>query len=427
MHSWLPTYEPKRVSADEAVKHIQSQQRVFVDANCSAPRELLAAFSRRAPELRWVEVVQLLAFDKVHAPEVSDLEKHVRHNALFIGPAVRQAVNEGRADYTPVFLSEIPRLFRERRLALDVALIQVSPPDEHGYCSFGVSVDITKAAAESAKLVIAEVNKQMPRTLGDSFIHVDRLHCVVDADYPIRQIAPEPFTDVHKQIAEHVAGLIDDGDTLQLGIGAIPNAVLAALKDHRALGVHTEMFSDGVLDLYERGVITGERKTLHAGKIVSSFIMGTERLYKFVHDNPAIEMHPSEYTNDPFVIAQHDNMVAVNSAISVDLTGQVNADSIGPRFYSGFGGQVDFIRGATRSKGGKPIIALPSTAKDQSRIVPMLAAGSGVVTTRADVHYVVTEYGVADLFGKSVRQRSQLLIDIAHPNHREALERALAG
>jgi 4-hydroxybutyrate CoA-transferase len=332
-------------------------------------------------------------------------------------------VNEGRADFTPVLLSEFPLLFRKKILPIDVALIHVSPPDEHGFCSLGVEVGLTKSAAESAKTVIAEVNQQMPRTLGDSFIHVSKLDCIVPVDYPLPELAmgSEGSSDVVEAIASHIAELIPDGATMQLGIGAIPDAVLKYLFEKKDLGIHTELFSDGIIDLVEAGVLTNARKTLHPGKIIAGFIIGTKRLYDWVDDNPLIELHPTEHVNDPFVIAQNDRMVAINSAIEVDLSGQVCADSIGPKLYSGVGGQLDFIYGASRSKEGVPIIALPSTAKRFSRIVGMLKQGAGVVTSRNHVHYIVTEYGIADLYGKTIRQRAQALINIAHPDFREEL------
>lgn len=418
---WKYSYEQKKVDARTALLAVRSGKRIFLDGNCGEPTLLIEALSERARSLEGVEVVQLLALSKM--PEcTTQLRDHLRINSLFIGPGTRDAVNSGSADYTPVFLSEIPSLFRRKILPIDVAMIQVSPPDEHGFCSFGVSVDISKAAAEMAPIVIAQVNRHMPRTLGDSFIHVNKLTHVVCCDTPLKEFPPPEMTAVHREIGRHIASLIDDSATLQLGIGAIPNAVLAALGDHKHLGIHTEMFSDGVMELVEKGVIDNEAKTLHPGKIVSSFIMGSEVLYRWADNNPMIEMHPSDYTNDPFVIAQNENMVAINSAISVDLTGQVNSDTIGPTFYSGFGGQVDFIRGAARAKNGKPIIALPSMARHQSRIVPFLAEGAGVVTTRADVHYVVTEFGVAELYGKSIRDRARALINIADPRFREELE-----
>ncbi len=422
--SWVQTYKSRIADPPTALaRAIKSGNRVLLTANCGEPQSLAGALAQVASSLSDVELVQLLYMGSasLYGPE---LKGHLRLNAMFVGPSVRAAVNAGDADFTPIFLSEIPQLFR-RELPLDVALIQVSPPDEHGFCSFGVSVDISKPAAEAAKVVVAEVNAQMPRTLGDAFIHVGKLHHVVESDRPLLEREREPFTEVHRRVGQHVASLIDDGATLQLGIGAIPDAVLSQLENRRHLGIHTEMFSDGVVELIEAGVITNERKTLHRGKVVSSFVMGSRLLYDFIDNNPIVEMHPSDYTNDPFVIAQHDGMVAINSAISVDLTGQVNADSIGTSLYSGIGGQVDFIRGAARAKNGKAIIALPSTAKEDtlSRIVPTLAPGAGVVTSRGDVHYVITENGVADLHGKSIRARARALIDIAHPKFREALER----
>jgi 4-hydroxybutyrate CoA-transferase len=419
------SYRRKVVTAEAAVRHIPSGSRVFVTGNCSVPERLLDALVERAHELDEVELVQVLTFGR--APQVApELAGHLRVNTLFISDNVRHAVAEGRADFTPCFLSEIPGLFRRGRLPLDVALVHVSPPDEHGFCSFGVEVGVTKTAAQHARLVIAQVNPNMPRTLGDAFIHVSKLDLIVEVDDPLPEVQMADTSDLARQIARHIVDLIPDGATLQTGIGAIPDAVLRALDGKRHLGVHTELFSDGVIDLVERGVIDGEMKTLHPGKIVAGFILGTRRLFEFVHDNPIIELHPTEYVNDPFVIAQNERMVAINSAIEVDLTGQVCADSIGTRLYSGVGGQVDFIYGAARSKGGVPIIAQPARAvaagQTVSRIVPTLRPGAGVTTTRNHVHYVVTEYGVADLYGKTIRQRARALIDIAAPEFRPALE-----
>jgi len=425
MAYWERIYHQRMTTAEEAVQVIQSGQRVFLTGNCSVPQQVLKALVQRARagEIENVEIVQVLTVGD--ADYVSpDLEGRLRVNTLFISANVRQAVHEGRADFTPVFLSEVPGLFRSE-LPLDVALIHVSPPDEHGFCSFGVEVGITKPAAEAARVVIAEVNDRMPRTLGDSFIHVSKIDHFVPVSYPLPELPQGQPGEIQMRIAQHIADLIPDGATLQLGIGGIPDAVLYYLKDKRDLGIHTELFSDGVVELVERGVITNERKTLHRGKIIAGFVLGTQRLYDFVDNNAMVEFHPTDYVNDPFVIAQNDNMVAINSAIEVDLTGQVCADSIGPRFYSGVGGQVDFIRGAARSKGGKPIIALPSTAKGGtiSRIVATLKPGAGVTTTRNDVHYVVTEYGVAYLHGKTIRQRAEALIGIAHPDYRADLRR----
>lgn len=420
-------YHARITTAEEAVKHIHSGDRVFLTANCSVPQAVLNALVGRAPSLHDVEIVQVLTVGDAAYVDPA-LEGHLRVNTLFISDNVRQAVNEGRADYTPCMLSEIPRLFATGVLPLDVALIQVAPPDEHGFCSFGVEVGVTKTAAGNARTVIAEVNPQMPRTLGDAFIHVSKIDHAVPVDYPLPEIHMGEVTALSMEIGKHVASLIQDGATLQMGIGAIPDGVLAHLHEKKDLGIHTELFSDGVIDLYEAGVITNEKKTLHPGKIIAGFILGTRRLYEFVDNNPVIELHPSEYVNDPFVIAQNDRMVAINSAIEVDLTGQVCADSVGTRLYSGVGGQLDFIRGAARSHGGVPIIALPSTVTTRSgerisRIVATLKPGAGVVTTRNDVHYVATEYGVANLYGKSIRQRARALIDIAHPDDRQGLER----
>jgi acetyl-CoA hydrolase len=422
----MDVYRQRVTTAAEAVSRVQSGQRVFVTGNCAVPTLLMDALVARAPGLRDVEICHILTFGKAPWADPA-MAGHLRVNALFISDEIRRAVNEGRADFTPCYLSEVPGLFTSGILPVDVAFVQVSPPDEHGFCSYGVEVSSTKAAAQAAKLVIAEVNRQMPRTLGDAFIHVSKLHGLVEVDYPLPSIQMAGTSDRAQRIAGHVASLIPDGATLQTGIGAVPDAVLRLLTDRKHLGVHTELFSDGVIDLVERGVIDGEMKSLHRGKIIAGFIVGTQRLFEFVHDNPIIEMHPTEYVNDPFVVAQNDRMVAINSAIEVDLTGQVCSDSIGSRIYSGVGGQVDMIYGAARSKGGIPIIALPSTAVVQgetiSKIVPMLKPGAGVVTSRYLVHYVITEHGVASLYGKTLRQRARALIDIAAPEFRAELER----
>ncbi|HTT56892.1 MAG TPA: acetyl-CoA hydrolase/transferase C-terminal domain-containing protein [Opitutaceae bacterium] len=423
-------YRSKLTTADRAVEAITAGMRVFMTGNCSVPQHLLGALVRRAPQFATpVEIDQLFTIGSSDyvAP---GLEKHLRVNTLFTGANVRQAVNEGRADYTPCFLSEVAGMFRDGRLPLDAALVHLSPPDEHGFCSLGIEVGLTKTPAESARMILAEVNDRMPRTLGDSFIHVSRLTHAVEVSYDPLELHQGDGSEVERRIGAHCAGLIEDGSTLQMGIGGVPDAVLALLGDRKDLGIHSEMFSDGIIDLVERGVLTGARKTLHPGKITAGFLMGSRRLYDFVDNNPFIELRRTEYINDPFVIAQNDRMVAINSAIEVDLTGQVCADSIGPRIYSGVGGQVDFIYGSSRSRGGKPIIALPSVAvvKDRplSRIVPMLKPGAGVVTTRNHVHYVVTEHGVADMYGKSLRQRARALIAIADPQFREELEKTAA-
>ncbi|HLB00504.1 MAG TPA: acetyl-CoA hydrolase/transferase C-terminal domain-containing protein [Bacteroidota bacterium] len=429
MH-WLERYKSKLRTAEEAVKIIQSGQRVYVHPGCAMPETLVNAMCARYPEVENVEVIHLLTVGKTGYSN-PEMEGHFRHNALFIGANVRKAVNEGRADFTPVFLSQIPGLFYRGILPIDVAMIHVSPPDEHGFCSFGVGVECTKPATEVAKTIIAQVNPNMPRTLGDCFIHVDKFTYAVETDTPLRELPQvdgslTPYeSDVYEKIGKNVADLIENGSTLQMGIGAIPDAVLRFLHFKKDLGIHTEMFADGIIRLVEEGVITNEKKTLHPGKIIASFVLGNQPLFDFIDNNPVIEFHPSQYTNDPFIIAQNDRMVAINSAIEVDLTGQVCADSIGHYFYSGFGGQVDFIRGAARSRGGKPIIALPSTARQGSlsRITARLAEGAGVTTSRGDVHFVVTEYGVADLYGRTIRERARALIDLAHPSFREELER----
>ena len=421
---WETIYRRKVTDLDTALSTIESNNRIYIGGGAGVPVQLSQGLIRRAAELENVEVTHILTF--ADAPYVQpQYEKSFRVNALFIGANVRTAVQEGRADFTPIFLSEIPRLFREGGpLPLDVALISLSPPDEHGFCSFGVEIGTTKPAAEAARIILAEINPQMPRTLGDSFIHVSQLTHIIEADYPLPETPQAQTNDVQLQIGQHIAEMIPNGATLQMGIGSIPDAVLQNLTNHRHLGVHTELFSDGVIDLVESGVISCARKSFHPGKIIAGFLFGTKRLYDFVNNNPIIEMHPTDYVNDPYNIARNDNMVAINSAMQVDLTGQVNADSIGPRFYSGVGGQLDFIRGAGRAKGGIPIIALPATAKGDtlSRIVPMLYEGSGVVTTRNDVHYIVTEFGVAYLYGKTVRERTRALIGISHPKFRDELE-----
>ncbi|MDX1687214.1 MAG: acetyl-CoA hydrolase/transferase C-terminal domain-containing protein [Candidatus Promineifilaceae bacterium] len=422
--SWKQIYRRKVVGVDAALASIRSGNRIYIGGGAGVPKCLAGGLTGRASELQDVEITHILTFADAPyaAPRYQD---SFRVNALFIGHNVREAVQNGRADFTPVFLSEIPQLFRTV-LPIDVSLISVSPPDTHGFCSFGVEVGTTKPAAEAAGTVIAEINPRMPRTHGDSFIHVSRLDQIVEVDYPLPQAPQGGSTEKHLKVGEHIAEMIPDGATLQMGIGSIPDAVLRNLGNHRDLGVHTELFSDGVIDLVEAGVITCARKTFHPGKIVAGFLFGSQRLYDFVNENPLIEMHPTDYVNDPFNIARNEKMVAINSALQVDLTGQVNADSIGPRLYSGAGGQVDFIRGAARSEGGVPIIAFLSTAKDEtiSRIVPMLNQGAGVVTTRNDVHYIVTEYGVASLYGQPVRQRARELIRVAHPRFRDELTHA---
>jgi acetyl-CoA hydrolase len=423
--TWQTTYRSKVTDVASALAAIQSNDRVYLGGGAGVPLRLIDGLIGRANELRNVELTHILTFAPAPyaAPEYAE---SFRVNALFIGENVRLAVQEGRADFTPIFLSEIPSLFRDGSLSLDAALVSLAPPDEHGFCSFGVEVGTTKPATEEARVIIAEINQQMPRTLGDCFIHVSRLDHIVEVDYPLPEAPQGGTSELHLRVGEHIAEMIPNGATLQMGIGSIPDAVLANLGNHRDLGIHTELFSDGVIDMVQRGVITCRRKSFHPGKIVSGFAFGTKDLYEFVHNNPLIELHPSDYVNDPFNIAQNDKMVAINSALQVDLTGQICADSIGSRLYSGVGGQLDFIRGAARSRGGLPIVACLSTAKGNqvSRIVPMLYEGAGVVTTRNDVHYLATEYGIASLHGKTVRQRALALIDIAHPRFRDELTRA---
>ena len=429
---WTAQYQSRVVSAAEAIRSVESGTRIFMTGNVSVPQKLLAALVERAPNLQNVEICQALSVGPADYVNPS-MEGHLRVNTLFISENVRKAVHEGRADFTPVLLSEFPLLFKNKILPVDVALVHVSPPDEHGFCSLGVEVGLTKSPAESAKVIIAEVNEQMPRTLGDSFIHVSRLHHIVPVNYPVAELPMGGKGDdqISKKIAGHIAEMIPDGATMQMGIGAIPDAVLGFLGDKKDLGIHSEMFSDGVVRLVDSGVITNARKTLHPGKIVVGFVLGTQRLYEWVHDNPVCEFHRQEYVNDPFVIAQNEKMVAINSALEVDLTGQVCADSIGPKLYSGVGGQLDFTYGASRSKDGVPIIALPSTTRLRdgsvvSRIVGMLKQGAGVVTSRNHVHYVVTEYGVAKLYGRTIRDRARQLIAVAHPEFRADLAKQAA-
>jgi 4-hydroxybutyrate CoA-transferase len=422
--TWLEKYIEKRRTAGEAVQVIRSGDCVYIHPGCAEPEQLVKAMVARAGELRKVKVIHILTrgiADYVR-PEMAGSFRHV---ALFSGANVRDAINEGRADFVPIFLSEIESLFSSGSLPIDVALIHVSPPDDHGFCSFGAGVDTTKTAAECARTVIAQVNPKMPRTLGDSFIHLNKIHYVVEVTDELLEFPMGEVSEIAMRIGRHIADLIEDGSTLQLGIGEIPDAVLNYLTEKKHLGVHSEMVSDGVIDLIEKGIITNEKKTLHAGKILIGFVLGTKRLFDYINNNPVFEFHPSQYINDPFIISHNEKQVSINSAIEVDLTGQICADSIGYSFYSGIGGQVDFVRGSARSKGGKPIIALRSTALNDSvsRIVPHLKEGAGVVTSRGDVHYVVTEFGVAYLHGKTVRARCQSLISIAHPKFQADLER----
>ena len=422
MASWNNIYKSRIVTPDEAVRNIKSGMHVFLTGNCSVPQKVLAALVNYAPELQNVEIYR-------PSPLARQITSRQPWKATcgsipcLSAPTSAKLFRKAAPILAPSCFPNSPSCSKRGHLPVDIALIHISPPDEHGFCSLGIETGLTKSAAESAKIIIAEVNQQMPRCLGDAFIHVSRLNYVVPVDYPLPELSmgEEGGNPIIEKMASYIAELIPDGATMQLGIGAIPDAVLKFLFEKRDLGIHTELFSDGIIDLVEAGVLTNARKTLHTGKIAAGFIIGTRRLYDWVDDNPLIELHPTEYINDPFVIAQNERMVAVNSAIEVDLTGQVCADSIGPKFYSGVGGQLDFIYGASRSKGGVPIIALPSKAKEISRIVTTLKPGAGVVTTRNHIHYVVTEYGVADLYGKTIRQRAQALINVAHPDFRDRL------
>ena len=421
MKDWREYYKSRICTAEEAVQCIKSGDTVVVGHACAEPQTLTRAMSERYQELENVKVVHRVGQGKSLYVQPKT-EGHFRHISLFGGPSTRQAIAEGRADFIPRNISEIPELFTEGYIPLDVALVTVSPPDEHGFCSLGISIDYTLKAAKSAKTIIAQVNNNMPRTHGDSFLRVEEIAYFVPVDEPLIEIPRPEITEAEKAIGAYIADLIEDGSTLQLGIGAIPDAILFALKDKRDLGIHTEMFSDGVMELVEAGVINCSKKTLHPNKIVSTFIMGTKDLYEWVDDNAFIEMHSEDYVNDPYVIAQNYKMVSINSALQVDVLGQVAADTLGPRQYSGVGGQVDFIRGVKRA-GGKSIIAMRSTAAGGkvSRIVPALYEGTAVTTTRTDVDYIVTEYGVAELNAKTNQQRLKALIEISHPDFREQI------
>ncbi|MFH0990437.1 MAG: acetyl-CoA hydrolase/transferase C-terminal domain-containing protein [bacterium] len=421
--SWITQYKSKIVTKEDAVSVIKSGNKIFLSGNAATPLLLTYALAQRKDELSNVEVNHLLLMgdDPLSKP---GMEGHFRHNSLFVGPGDRQSIAEGNSDYVPIHLSEVPALFTDRIIPLDVAIVHVSPPDDHGFMSLGVECATSKAAIEGAKVVIALVNDKMPRTLGDVFVHISRVHKIVECSIPLLELKERPSTAIEEQIADHIAPLIEDGATMQLGIGGIPDAVLTRLEGKRDIGIHTEMVSDGVVKAIDKGVITNAKKSLHPGKVIATFVMGSQKLYDYVHNNPLFEIHPCSYTNNPFIVSQNDKMVALNSCIEVDVTGQVCSDSIGTKIYSGFGGQVDFIRGASYSKGGKPIIALPATTKNDtlSRIVKQLKPGAGVVTSRADVHYIVTEFGVASLHGKNLRQRAEQIIAISHPNFRDELE-----
>ncbi len=424
----LSNYKSKELSPEEAIKaYINPGDRIFIDSGCSEPLDLTQKLIELGPKFPDVEILHFISLsDFDYYRTAGGKEDLFRHNVFFISDNLREAVKNGFADYTPMLLSEIPRIFEQGQMHLKTALIQVSPPDQHGFCSYGINVDVTKPITETAEYIIAEINPNMPRTLGDSFIHMDKIDAFTISNHDILEFTYEDSSKTAEKIGKYVASLIEDESTIQMGIGTIPNAVTRELVEKTDLGVHSEVFSDGIVDLVEKGVVTCDKKTIHRGKIITSFIMGSRRLYNFVDNNPFVEFHPVNYCNDPFIISRNRRQVAINAALSVDLTGQINADSLGPLFYSGIGGQVDFIRGANRSKGGKSITVIPSTAtlKDGtivSRIVPFLQPGSGVVITRGDVHYVVTEWGVAYLYGKSIRERVLQLINIAHPDFREEL------
>lgn len=422
--NWIDQYNRKRTTAEEAVRCIKSGDRVFVHPGCCTPEHVISAMVARKNELENVEVCHILTQGRAGYAEPG-MEGHFRHRSFFTGGNVREAVNAGRADQVHIFLSEIEDLYLSGEMTIDVALIQVSPPDEHGFLSYGVGVDVTMSAAQVAKVVIAQVNPEMPRVHGDCFIHISKITHIVEHKAPLLEMPQGEPDEISTRIGQLIADRIEDGSTLQMGIGSIPDAFLVALAGRRDMGIHTEMFSDGVIPLVESGVINNSKKTLHPGKIVAAFTLGTKKIFDFCHDNPIIEFHPCRYVNNPSIICQNEKMVSINSALGIDLTGQVFADSLGFTFYSGFGGQVDFVRGAARSRGGKPFIALPATAKNGavSRIVTFIPPGTGVTTTRADVHWAVTEYGAAYLHGKSVRERARALINIAAPQFREDLEK----
>ncbi len=422
MKGWQEDYRKKLTTAAEAVKVVKPGNRVMLSHACGEPRLLPGELVKRSGELKEVEILHQVPVGQALycRPEFAGCFRHI---ALFAGAPTREAIWQGRGDYLPCFNFEIPFLF-DHRWAIDVAMVTVSPPDKHGFCSLGTSVDWTKRGADTARVVIAEVNKNMPRVHGDSFIHVSRIDHIVETDLPLYELTQKKLTEVEEHIGRNVAELIEDEACLQLGIGGIPDAVLANLAGFQDLGVHSEMIADGVMHLVEKGVITGSKKTLHKDKIVVTFLMGSRAFYDWVDDNPMIEIHPVDYVNDPAVIARNRKMIAINSALEVDLLGQVCADTLGPRQFSGVGGQVDFVRGAKDSEGGKAIIALPATAKGEiSRIVPVFKAGAAVTTSRNDIDYVVTDYGIAALAGRTVRERMKALVNIAHPRFREELSR----
>ncbi len=419
---WKKLYEERKTSLDAALSKVKRGAKVFLGTACAEPQYLVQGLVDRAHRIHDVQILHFVTLGNAPYTE-KRFDDRFRHNAFFVGPNTREAINQARADYTPMVISEIPDLFRRGIVPIDVALIQTSPPDAHGFLSLGISVDIVKAALEAARVVIAQVNRHMPRTLGDSFIPMHRVHHIVEYDVPLMEFVYPDLTETEKSIARNVAKLISDGDTLHIGYGHIPYGTLGFIKDKKDLGVHTEVLSDSFIDLIEEGVITGEKKTLNPGKVVCSFCIGTRRIYDYVEDNPRIVFHPAEYVYNPLIIAQNEHMVSVGSCLEVDLSGQICSETKGHHFYSGIGGRLDFIRGAAMSQGGKSIVTLPSTTKDgrESRIRPYLQEGAVVVATRGDVKYVVTEYGIAYLHGKSVRERAMSLISIAHPKFRKSL------
>lgn len=421
--NWEELYNSKKVTAREAINKIQSNSRIVTGHAVAEPRVLLDELVLNYKNFKNLEILHLVSLGKGDYTK-KEMEGHIRHNALFVNANTREAVQSGFADYTPSFFYEIPRLFKKDYLQIDVCLLQLSPPDEHGYCSYGTSCDYTKSASECAKIVIAEINPNMPRVLGDNFIHISNIDYIVEVDYPLPELKPKEINDVEKAIGENCAKLIEDGSTLQLGIGSIPDAVLMFLHDKKDLGIHSEMVSDGIVDLFNKGIINNEKKSIHKNKIVLTFMMGTKKLYDFVNNNPVIEMYPVDYVNDPITVSKNRKMISINSCIQVDLFGQVNSESIGGKQFSGVGGQVDYVRGTSMSEEGKSIIAIPSTASKGtiSRIVPKLDYGASVTTSRNDVHYIVTEYGTADLRGKTLKERAKALISIAHPKFRNELE-----
>lgn len=418
-------YKSKKISAEAAANLIHSNSRVVLGHAAATPQKIIEIMALHKERYENVEIVHMLSLGKAEYAR-SDMYGHFSHNALFVGGNTREAIGENRGDYTPCFFYEVPRLFKDHILPVDFAIIQVSPPDEKGRVSFGLSNDYTSAAAKMAKCVIAEMNVQMPLVHGENFIHLDEIDYIVECDYPIPEIPLPKIGPVEEAIGEHCASLVQDGDTLQLGIGAIPDAVLKFLKQKKDLGIHTEMFSDGVLELVESGVINNKKKTLYPGKMVATFLIGSKKLYDFVHDNHDVALFPVDYVNHPAIIMRNENLVSINSCIQIDLMGQVSSESIGTKQFSGTGGQVDYVRGASMAPGGRSIIAMPSTASKGkiSRIVPFVDQGSAITTSRNDVHYVVTEYGIANLRGKTLRQRAKALIAIAHPDFRSELEEA---